>query len=284
MLGDPGLGKSYISEAIGKALGDGKRLSYHRVLMTGKKDGSVIEGGSMENPGGDPGEIIKGISRCQNQSMVFLFDEIEKAGRDAKLAIGEPTDRTNNKKFKDVYFDFPTPINNAIFFCALNYAEELDPFIRDRFKMIEVKPPTYQQRLEILRALLQSKIKSEEEPLNKIYHKTWQEVYNLVNQEAILKKALTKSFSIRGAKDNITTLFRTMRTQFFMKQKALLDANGWANYNWKFDPKEEFDLGNKSRNRPPCPYGEEKDRTGISNKEHRTGCKCFVNNLHRVPG
>ncbi|CAJ0768624.1 7576_t:CDS:2, partial [Entrophospora sp. SA101] len=159
MLGDPGLGKSYISEAIGKALGDGKRLSYHRVLMTGKKDGSVIEGGSMENPGGDPGEIIKGISRCQNQSMVFLFDEIEKDRRDAKLAIGEPTDRTNNKKFKDVYFDFPTPINNAIFFCALNYAEELDPFIRDRFKMIEVKPPTYQQRLEILRALLQSKIK-----------------------------------------------------------------------------------------------------------------------------
>lgn len=284
MLGDPGLGKSYISEAIGNALGDGKRLSYHRVLMTGKKDSSVIEGSSMENPGGDPGEILKGISRCQNQSMTFLFDEIEKAERAAKLAIGEPTDRTNNKKFKDIYFDFPTPINNAIFFCALNYAEELDPFIRDRFKMIEVKPPTYQQRLEILRALLQSKIKSEEEPLNKIYHKTWQEVYNLVNQEVILKKALTWTLSIRGAKDNITTLFRNMRTQFFMKQKPLLSASEWVNYDFKFEPKEEFDLGNKSRGRPPCPWGEEKNRTGTSDKEHRRGCKCFVNNLDRVPG
>ena len=75
-----------------------------------------------------------------------------------------------------------------------------------------------------------------------------------------------------------------MRTQFFMKQKPLLDANGWANYDWQFDSKPENDLGNKARNRPPCPHGEERERTGKSDKEHRKGCKCFVNNLHRVPG
>src|ERR1043165_3736084 len=150
LLGDPGLGKTYICQAIGKALGNG----YHRISLNGRNSSSIIYGSSIENPGAEMGGIVKAISENKSQFTVIFFDEIEKAGKEAKDAIGEPTDRTGNKEFKDALYDFITPCNNLIFFCALNYQEELPDFIRDRFTMITINPPSYSQRLEILRALL----------------------------------------------------------------------------------------------------------------------------------
>ena len=168
LLGDPGLGKTYICQAIGKALGTG----YYRISLNGKNSSSIIYGSSIENPGAEMGGIVKAISENKSQFTVTFFDEIEKAGKEAKDAIGEPTDRTGNAEFKDALYDFITPCNNLLFFCALNYAEELPDFIRDRFTMIEVEPPSYQQRIEILQALLMSSIKKFEEPFQGIYHKT----------------------------------------------------------------------------------------------------------------
>ncbi|CAG8611832.1 7369_t:CDS:2, partial [Ambispora leptoticha] len=95
-------------------------------------------------------------------------------------------------------YDFITPCNNLMFFCALNYPEELPDFIRDRFTMIEIEPPSYQQRIEILR-------------------------------EELLKKALTKTLSIRGAKDNIANLINRMRVDFLIPEKTL--PSDVVNYN-----------------------------------------------------
>ena len=168
LLGDPGLGKTYICQAIGKALGNG----YYRISLNGKNSSSIIYGNSMDNPGAEMGGIVKAMAENKSQFTVVFFDEIEKAGKEAKDAIGEPTDRTGNKEFKDAFYDFITPCNNLMFFCALNYAEELPDFIRDRFTMIEVKPPSYPQRIEILRALLAGSLKKFDEPFQGIWRQT----------------------------------------------------------------------------------------------------------------
>jgi len=165
LLGEPGLGKSYIFQAIGKALGVG----YHPISLNGKQHASIVYGTNIENPGAEPGEIIKAISRTESRACLILFDEIEKAGKEAKQSLGNPTDRTVNKTFKDDFFDFPTPANQIIYFCALNYPEELPDFINDRFRMIEVSPPSYQQRLEILRTNLASKFRNLQGAFQKIY-------------------------------------------------------------------------------------------------------------------
>ena len=85
--------------------------------------------------------------------MIF-FDELEKAGKDAKYAVGNPTDRTVNKTFKDDFFDFPTPCNNLIFIGTGNYPEDLPDFAEDRFRVISVGPLSYRQRIEVLRNIL----------------------------------------------------------------------------------------------------------------------------------
>jgi ATP-dependent Lon protease len=226
LLGEPGLGKSYICESIGMALG----IGYHMVSLNGKKDADVVYGTEMSNPGAEPGEIVKGISRSGSKYCLFLFDEIEKAGTEAKRALGNPTDRTVNKNFKDRFFDFPTPCNNCLFFAALNYAEEMPDFVRDRFQVITVQPPTYQQRIDILRTNLASEFEDLNNAFLAIYHRGWKDIYAQFNQEALLKKALTKTFSIRKSKDNIVMmLVPTLIDEFLEAKRAL--PNDIVNYN-----------------------------------------------------
>ena len=102
-------------------------------------------------------------------------------------------------------------------------------------------------------------------------------MYSLFDNEELLKKALTRTLSIRGAKDNIIlSLIPTLIADFLKKKKGL--PSDLVNYNWKFLSKEELDKGDADRKRPPCPYASDKS------EEHREGCECFLANLKKVPG
>jgi hypothetical protein len=273
LLGEPGLGKSYISQALAKALG----RQFHVVLMNGKNDKSIVFGTGIENPGSEPGEIVKAISRREDAACVILFDELEKAGKDAKRAIGNPTDRTLNKVFKDDFFDFPTPCDNITFIGTGNYPEDLPDFAEDRFRVVEVKPLPYQERIEVLRNILRLKLRGYDNAFRVIYSKSWEEVFGLFDQEELYKKALTWTFSIRGAKDNIeNSLIPSLKARFLVPRRALPDDI--VNYDWKFKPKEQIDKGDRDRRRPACPYSVSREN------EHREGCRCFVANLREVPG
>lgn len=87
--------------------------------------------------------------------------------------------------------------------------------------------------------------------------------------------------SIRGAKDNIImSLIPTLTSEFLRPRRALPDEWDIVNYDWGFKQKEDLDRGDARRGRPACPYALDETRQA----EHREGCKCFVNNLHRVEG
>jgi hypothetical protein len=131
--------------------------------------------------------------------------------------------------------------------------------------------------LEVVRLVLRGKLKPLEGAFQTIYGKGWEEIYNLFNQEELLKKTLTKTFSIRGAKDNIIlSLIPTLIADFLRPKRALPDD--LVNYNWKLVEKEELDKGDRDRGRPACPYSVNRDNA------HREGCVCFRANLAKVVG
>ncbi|CAG8513276.1 7295_t:CDS:2 [Ambispora leptoticha] len=168
LLGEPGLGKTYISQAIAKALGRG----FHMIGMNGKLNASLITGTNIENPGAEPGEVLKAISRREDRGCVIVFDEIEKAARECKEACGIPTDITTNKNYQDTFLDFPSPTNECIFIATVNRPEDVPNFVADRFAIrVEVLPLAYQQRLEVVRVVLQSELKKLEPAFEKIYRK-----------------------------------------------------------------------------------------------------------------
>ncbi|CAG8437994.1 8417_t:CDS:2 [Ambispora leptoticha] len=125
LLGPPGVGKSFISEMIAEATD----LPIETISMNG---------------------MIKHKSRV----VIFLLDEFEKCDKQVQKVLGNLTDKTLNKKFKDVFYDRPIPINQLIFFCTANYPEDIEQFLLSRLTPVKIQPATYYERIEIAQDLI----------------------------------------------------------------------------------------------------------------------------------
>jgi hypothetical protein len=52
----------------------------------------------------------------------------------------------------------------------VNYPEDLPDFVRDRFRVLEVEPLSYEHRLAVLRAILRGELKGLDNAFRVIYH------------------------------------------------------------------------------------------------------------------
>ncbi|CAG8465663.1 22861_t:CDS:10 [Gigaspora margarita] len=150
LLGPPGVGKTFIVEMLAQAM---DRPS-ETISMNGKKETSVFFGVPQEYAGAGTGEIIKNMCQSKDRAMVFLFDEFEKCDKLVQKVLGNITDAMVNKKFKDVFFDYPVPINNLIIFCTANYPEDIEPFLLSRLTPVQVKPLNFAERIKAAKGML----------------------------------------------------------------------------------------------------------------------------------
>jgi ATP-dependent Lon protease len=110
LLGKPGVGKSYISTVLAEAL----NRPIEVISMNGKKETSIFFGVPQEWAGAGVGEILKAMVKHKDRAPIILLDEFEKSDKGVQQVLGNLTDKTLNKKFKDVFFDYPVPINEVI--------------------------------------------------------------------------------------------------------------------------------------------------------------------------
>lgn len=188
LLGPPGVGKSYISTIIAESID----WDIEIISMNGKKDPSVFFGVPQEWAGAGCGEILKAMIKHKSRALIVLLDEFEKCDKQVQQVLGNLTDKSLNKKFKDVFFDFPVPINEIIWFCTANYAKQIEPFIYSRLTPIHIKPLSYAERLEIAQDLINYNFKS-------------YKISDLANKFTanMIKRCLCKEWGVRGLKDNI---------------------------------------------------------------------------------
>ncbi|KLL03557.1 MAG: ATP-dependent protease LA, partial [Mycoplasmataceae bacterium RV_VA103A] len=236
LLGPPGIGKSYICQELAKAM----KRGFHSIDMNGKRNGSIIFGANMENPGADIGEIIKAIGIKTQDPYAFLaFDEYEKSHGAAKSAVGDVTDMTKNKFFKDELVDFPYNLENITFFATGNYEWQVEGFIFSRFTRVEIEILTWAERVEILRRLLfgyreqKGKIQGLEKVLQQKSMLTPEIKTYLdnLNDLTLLKRFLTQNWGIRQSKNNALLLVK-MLNGFFAEGKEL--PADPLNYDWGF--------------------------------------------------
>ncbi|RIA83257.1 hypothetical protein C1645_743191 [Glomus cerebriforme] len=90
----------------------------------------------------------------KDRAPIILLDEFEKCDKSVQQVLGNLTDKTLNKKFKDVFFDLPVPINEVIFFCTANYPEQIEPFIMSRLSPVQIQPLSFNERMLIMEDLI----------------------------------------------------------------------------------------------------------------------------------
>lgn len=149
LCGSPGTGKTRFALEIAKAMG----LPFTDISVAGSADAFKILGLSRFWGKSGVGMIAKSFVEHDAANPIFLFDEIDKAGRseqgsphDALLGLLE--ERTA-REFKDAFIDVPMNIGHASFIATANTITNIPGPLLSRFVVVNIPELTEDERMQV---------------------------------------------------------------------------------------------------------------------------------------
>ena len=216
LVGPPGVGKTSLGKSVARATG----REFVRVSLGGVRDESEIRGHRRTYIGSMPGRIIQSMKKAKYNNPLFLFDEIDKMGRDHRgdpaSALLEVLDPEQNDTFNDHYLDVDYDLSDVMFITTANSLDMAQPLL-DRMEIIRIPGYTEDEKVEIAqRHLVPDQVKE---------HGLKKDEFSL-SEDGLrdIIRYYTREAGVRSLKREIASLARKALTHIVSKKAKRIDV------------------------------------------------------------
>ncbi len=218
LVGPPGVGKTSIAKSVANSLG----RKFVRMSLGGVRDEAEIRGHRRTYIGAIPGRIVAALKEAGYRNPVCLLDEIDKVSKDYKGnvedALLEVLDSEQNKTFRDHYLDVDFDLSKVLFITTANTLDTISRPLLDRMEIIEVSGYTTEEKFQISKKHLITKIMKE--------HSLEEGVINIT--ETAIKAVIenyTRESGVRSLERKLSSLVRKAITELLEKNKKSITIN-----------------------------------------------------------
>lgn len=148
LIGPPGIGKTSLMYALGKALD----RPVYKITMPGVEVLN-LKGSPRVYVGAGPGKIADAFKTTQSTAPIILLDELDKVPQGKVMGlISDLLDETQHY-FEDVYLDISICIQQVLFVVSMNDTAHIDNYLLDRMLLIHIDPPSANDKFTILKTM-----------------------------------------------------------------------------------------------------------------------------------
>ncbi|MBD2860080.1 AAA family ATPase [Spongiibacter sp. KMU-158] len=157
LLGEPGVGKTYVANELVAALG----LESYKLSVSDACEAFYLSGTQRGYANSTPGRVADRMAASKHANPVLILDEIDKASfnrEDGRPSLLSPLlqllEPDSARTFRDLSLDVQIDCSRVSYICTANNLETIPKPLLSRLRVIDVRKPSKENMVKIASKIL----------------------------------------------------------------------------------------------------------------------------------